>query len=49
MENTFKQIIKTMEHLFDVLSSCIYKNRLKINELETRIKELEQQRGDNAL
>ena len=46
-KETIRQIVKTMEHLFDVLSSCIYKNRLKINELEKKVEQLE--RSKNAL
>ena len=34
-------VVKELGHMFDVLSSCISKNKERINALEQRIKELE--------
>ena len=34
-------VVQELGHMFDVLSSCISKNKERINALEQRIKELE--------
>ena len=41
MSEIIGKVIQELEHVFDVLSKCITKNRDRIVALETRIKELE--------
>ena len=41
MHKVIANIIKELEHVFDVLKSAIYINRQRIAELEKRIKEIE--------
>ena len=38
-------VVEELGHMFDVLSSCISKNKERINALEKRIKEMEDKNG----